>query len=350
MVERQTQWTDALLGEASATNAASTQDFYIAAQASLTELRPRTLKHGDTFALFNRFGDLGAGIASPEGLYHEDIRFLSWLRFTIEGQTPLLLSSTVQSNNAMLDVDLVNPDLRHGDAIELPKDTIHISRMKFLWNAGCYEIFVVRNFDEKMRRVRLALEFDADFADIFEVRVFVRQSRGRVQSQVRAPDHVRFEYASLDGISRSTEVHFSPQPNELSPNRAVFELSLQAKQRCALFATVHCRTDHATLERDPLIAIRSARRELRAATLRAAALETSSSGVNETLCRSIADIGMLVTDTENGPFPYAGVPWFATAFGRDGLVTALQMLWIYPSLARGVWRVAFPGCHTIALG
>jgi glycogen debranching enzyme len=182
MVERQTQWTDALLGEASATNAASTQDFSIAAQASLTELRPRTLKHGDTFALFNRFGDLGAGIASPEGLYHEDIRFLSWLRFTIEGQTPLLLSSTVQSNNAMLDVDLVNPDLRHGDAIELPKDTIHISRMKFLWNAGCYEIFVVRNFDEKMRRVRLALEFDADFADIFEVRGFVRQSRGRVQS------------------------------------------------------------------------------------------------------------------------------------------------------------------------
>jgi hypothetical protein len=130
-----------------------TQSYYIAAQESLAELRPRTLKHGDTFALFDRFGDLASGPASAEGLYHEDIRFLSRLRFTIEGHAPLLLSSTVQSNNAMLDVDLVNPDLRRGDVIVLPKDTIHVSRMKFLWNAACYEVLAIRNFDEATRTV-----------------------------------------------------------------------------------------------------------------------------------------------------------------------------------------------------
>jgi glycogen debranching enzyme len=315
-----------------------TQNFYIAAQASLAELRPRTLKHGDTFALFDRFGDLSSGPASPEGLYHDDIRFLSRLRLTIEGQTPLLLSSTVQSNNAMLDVDLVNPDLRRGEIIELPKDTIHISRMKFLWNAAAYDLISVRNFDERMRRIRIALEFDADFIDVFEVRGFARQSRGSITHRVSAPDHVRIQYASLDGTPRATEIFFSPQPVELTAHRAVFELVLEPKQRRAIFVTVHCRTHDRPLERDPLVAMRLARRELRDASRRAAALEISSNTVNDILCRSMADISMLVTDTEHGPFPYAGVPWFSTAFGRDGLLTALQTLWIYPSLARGVLR------------
>ncbi|HEY0938942.1 MAG TPA: amylo-alpha-1,6-glucosidase [Steroidobacter sp.] len=317
-------------------NEDSNQAYYISAQASLAELRPRTLKHGDTFALFDRFGDLSSGPSSAEGLYHEDIRFLSWLRFTIEGHTPLLLSSTVQSNNAMLDADLVNPDLRCGEVIDLPKDTIHVSRMKFLWNAACYEVLAIRNFDERARKVRVGLEFDGDFKDVFEVRGFERHSQGRVRKTVCAPDHVQLVYSSLDGVPRSTEIYFSPQPFELTTQRAVFAVDIAPKQRRAIFVTVHCRTHEQAIERHPFVALRLARRELRAVTRRASTLETSSNSANDILCRSMADISMLVTDTEHGAYPYAGVPWFSTAFGRDGLITALQMLWVYPSLAKGV--------------
>lgn len=316
----------------------STQTYYIAAQASLAELKPRTLKHGDTFALFDRFGDLSSEEGSPEGVYHEDIRFLSRLRFTIEGHAPLLLSSTVQSNNAMLDVDLVNPDLLRGDTVVLPRDAIHVSRMKFLWNAACYEVFAVRNFDEQPRTIRLALDFDADFVDVFEVRGFARHRRGKVRRSVVAPDRARLAYASLDGVPRSTEIHFWPKPLELTTARAVFELELAPKQRRAISVTVHCRTHDGPVELRPLVAMRLARRDLRRATRQASAIETSSSTINDTVCRSMADISMLVTDTEHGPYPYAGVPWFSTAFGRDGLITALQTLWMYPSLARGVLR------------
>src|SRR3569832_353389 len=84
--------------------------------------------------------------------------------------------------------------------------------------------------------------------------------------------------------------------------------------------------------------MRAARTELRQATRRAAAVETSNTLVNEVLRRSMAEISMLVTDTEHGPYPYAGVPWFSTVFGRDGIITAMQMLWLYPSLGRGVLR------------
>ncbi|MEE9251306.1 MAG: glycogen debranching N-terminal domain-containing protein, partial [Alphaproteobacteria bacterium] len=80
--------------------------FYIPATSSFLERRPRTLKHGDTFAVFDHYGDIVAGDGSPEGLYHEDTRFLSGFQLLINGRRPLLLSSTVQDNNVLLMVDL----------------------------------------------------------------------------------------------------------------------------------------------------------------------------------------------------------------------------------------------------
>jgi glycogen debranching enzyme len=314
------------------------QPFYIAARASLSELRPRTLKHGDTFALFNHFGDLSARPGSPEGLYHEDTRFLSRLRLRIAGTTPLLLSSTVQSNNAVLDVDLTNPDITEGEHVVLAKDTIHVSRMKFLWNAACYDVIAVRNFGDRPERVTIALEFDADFADLFEVRGVARERRGRVTARVSPPDTVRFEYASLDGLRRATELVFEPRPARLQERTAEFDFMLAPRQRRTIFASVHCRVEERPIERRLIVAARAARRALRQACHRAAAIQTSNTLVDEVICRSMADISMLVTDTEHGPYPYAGVPWFSTAFGRDGLITALELLWVDPSLARGVLR------------
>ncbi|HEX2493698.1 MAG TPA: amylo-alpha-1,6-glucosidase [Steroidobacter sp.] len=322
--------------EASAKSPESLQHFYIAATSSLAELRPRTLKHGDTFALFDPLGDLSGSVGSPQGLFHEDMRFLSRLCLTIEDRPPLLLSSTVRSNNAILDVDLTNPDLVRGDLLDLPKDTMHIARAKFLWEATCYEVLSVRSFAEENKQVRLALEFDADFVDVFEVRGLVRQTRGRVSARVHGRDRVQFEYASLDQIARATEVCFQPAPIRLTQQRAVFDLDLKPKQRRVIIVTVHCRIQDRPFEPRLIPALRSARRSVREMSRRSAAVETSSGSVNDMLCRSMADVWMLVTDTEYGPYPYAGVPWFSTAFGRDGLITALELLWIDPSLARGV--------------
>ncbi|HYN27444.1 MAG TPA: amylo-alpha-1,6-glucosidase, partial [Burkholderiales bacterium] len=82
----------------------------------------------------------------------------------------------------------------------------------------------------------------------------------------------------------------------------------------------------------------SLHREHKKQTRDIATVETSNRVVNEILCRSMADLYMLVTATPEGRYPYAGIPWYSTTFGRDGLIAALQMLWVDPAIAVGVLR------------
>lgn len=327
----------------------STLEFYIPVTSSLFERRPRTLKHGATFAMFDHYGDLVAGPHNPEGIFHQDMRFLSRFILTIGGQRPLLLSSTVQNDNAVLNVDLRNPDVFENDTLMLPKDTIHVSRAKFLLDSVCYERLAVNNYGDRGCRVCIALDYDADFADLFEIRGHHRERRGTLSSEVIDAATVRFAYAGLDGVARSTRITFDPPPRRCSVNHAEFELELKPKARCAIFITVCCEVGQDALPADRgfFKAMRRARRALLRASARTAAVETSNSVFNEVLDRSAADFAMLVSETPHGPYPYAGIPWFCTPFGRDGIIAAMEMLWIDPGIARGVLRfLAANQAHT----
>ena len=80
----------------------------------------------------------------------------------------------------------------------------------------------------------------------------------------------------------------------------------------------------------------AANRERRAISKKMGVVQTSNGVLNEALCRAMADLCMLNTQTREGLYPYAGIPWYSTTFGRDGLITALQLLWCDPSIAKGV--------------
>jgi glycogen debranching enzyme len=306
---------------------------------SLAASSRRTLKHGDSFAMFDEFGDVVEVERDPAGLFHNDTRFLSRLSLSLGGQRPLILSSTVQLDNVMLDVDLTNPDLFKNGELMLAKDTFHVGRSKFLWNATCYELLIVTSYAERRTRLRVALDFGADFADLFEIRGYRRSERGEVSAELRGAAEVAFVYGSLDGVPRATRICFAPQPTLLTPTRAEFELELAARERRALAITVHCEHgDARAVDTRFFATVRRARRAFGAARAHAAAVESSNTVFNSVLARSSADLAMLTTETPHGPYPYAGVPWFSTAFGRDGIITALEMLWLNPAIARGVLR------------
>src|SRR5579859_1016270 len=85
--------------------------FYIRAQSSLPDDRTRVLLNGDTFAVFDRYGDIQPVGHEQQGLFHREARHLSNLRVQICGYRPLLLSSTIREDNVLLAVDLTNPDM-----------------------------------------------------------------------------------------------------------------------------------------------------------------------------------------------------------------------------------------------
>src|SRR6266480_5180127 len=80
--------------------------FRIEATGALREPRTRVLKHGETFAVLNQFGDMVGEPGSPDGLYHQDTRFLSQLELHLNGDRPLLLSSNPAEDGSVLPVDL----------------------------------------------------------------------------------------------------------------------------------------------------------------------------------------------------------------------------------------------------
>ncbi|MGH7118064.1 MAG: amylo-alpha-1,6-glucosidase [Acetobacteraceae bacterium] len=312
--------------------------FYISASASLAEQRPRTLKAGDTFAVFGHAGDATPGPGSAEGIYHRDTRYLSRSTLTINGVRPLLLSSAVSDDNAMLTCDLTNPDLRAAAGAELNRGQIHIRRAKFLWRASCHERLVVRNFSLRSLPIALVIGFAADFADLFEVRGVARTRRGSLRVTRLESGIALLGYDGLDSRTRSTRLRFDPPPDRLDAEEACYEFTLAPGTEVVVTLAISCHEGEAATVPAPgfFSAMRAARRDLRAAHRAYAAIESDNAVFNEVMRRAVADLIMLVTDTTEGPFPYAGIPWFSTAFGRDAIITGLETLWLRPELTAGV--------------
>ena len=318
-------------------------EHYIEAQTSLVERALRTLKAGDAFAVLDTNGDCGSVPDSPEGLFFQDTRYLSRFELRFEGKRPLLLGSAIQDDNAALTVDLTNPDIRPGEDTALPRDIIALNRTKFLWQGVLHERIGLRNYDGQRRVFRLECRFDADFRDLFEVRGMQRAQRGTTSVKTLGPDRVAFSYNGLDGIVRQTMLRFEPWPTRIELHRVVYEMALEPDERRSVLITIACDEPEArqTIGSDEanfLRGYRDTRRALRAATSGMTRVETSNHLFNEVIARSSSDMYMLVTPTEHGLYPYAGIPWYSTVFGRDGIITAMMLLWADPSIAKGVLR------------
>ena len=315
--------------------------FYIPMTGPASRPR-RALKHDDTFVVLDSHGDIGASAGGPDGLFNADTRYLARLELVLDEVQPLLLGSNLRDDNSALTVDLTNPDVYRQGRIVLQKDILHIVRTIFLWRGTAYQRIGVQNHGDRPASFDLTLLFDNDFADLFEVRGEKRPHRGVGSGKPLGPTDVLLEYRGLDAKSRGTALHFDPRPTRLSVNAATWHLDLAAKQVRSLFVAVSCNKS-APLKPAPFFrGLLAHRREMRVSTLGATSIETSNDIFNEVLCQSMADLNMLMTDTPQGRYPYAGIPWYSTTFGRDGLITALQMLWIDSRIARGVLkRLAF---------
>jgi glycogen debranching enzyme len=309
-------------------------EYYIRARSSLVDIQTRVLRQGDMFAVFDRCGDFRQLGFGGIGLFYHEARHLSTSVLRLSNGPLSLLSSTVSQDNTVLTVDLTNPDLYLDDGRHLLHGTIHFHRTKFLWNDACQEEIRVRNYNLVPISLELLLELDADFADIFEVRGHQREKPRQFLDPNVNNSSVTFSYQGLDQVLRTTQIASSLTPVAVKPSEMRFRLELESQEEKAFAITISCSWNS---ER-PLASYHEAAEALanQAPKSRGCEIETSNEQFNDWINRSRADLQMMITATPEGLYPYAGLPWYSTVFGRDGIITAFEFLWIDPEVAKGV--------------
>jgi glycogen debranching enzyme len=312
-------------------------EYYILARSSLADQTRLVLKHSSTFLVIDRHGDIRPLGFEDHGLFHNETRFLSRLTLKLGGKAPPLLSSAVTADNDSVSVDLTNPDMEFEDSRLIKSGNIYLNRSIFLWEGCYYEHLRISNYGLGLLEFPLSFEYSADFADIFEVRGMSRDRRGIALDPTIREGDVLLSYKSLDDVVSRTRIDLSPLPDHMSAEAAHFVVKLGPHQEEDFYLTVSCEVEH---ERrfNKLFdqAYHEVKRSYRRRREGMSVVETSNGQLNDWIGRSFSDIDMMLTETRHGLYPYAGIPWYNTVFGRDGIITAFETLWLHPGISRGV--------------
>ena len=334
------------------------------------------LKRGNLFAVAGRVGDIWPPGARDQGGYFEDTRFLSKLKLTVAGGPPVVLSTQTRPEYTS-QVDLTVTNRMFGGLFQDPVNFLHIRREQIIDDCFAERLtltnYLVRDID-----YWLEYEFAADFADQFEVRGAKRRERGTYFRPLVHDDRVVFCYQGRDGVLYRAEVFFPARaPDEMDGGRARFSFHLGPNETASL--ELHALPSlHAVLSgtsvreaadaarqpgfRSPPIMteepesgwlypgshpashppaprrfderIARARGDYHHWAEASGCVETDEEAFNGALAQSVADLKALTIFWEDRRVISAGVPWFASPFGRDALITGFQALLVNPDIAR----------------
>jgi glycogen debranching enzyme len=309
-------------------------DFYILASALASRRHSRVIADGQSFAVFDVGGDIFDYTSGGAlGFFHCDTRYVSRFELRVHGNAPYLLNSYLSDDNAQLRINLTNSDLRAPDGtIRLLRDSIQMERSWVLSGATMVHRLRLRNYADADLDVPIEYLLEADFADVFEVRGVAREGRGKTLEPILKETGLEYRYDGLDGKRRFTEVTFDIKPRALNAKRASFRVRLARGESAVLEARIRGGSEPASAGVncpapsgfDQSLAIR--RTEIEASRVAWARLSTSNELFDSLLKRSQADLLSLISRDVHGGFMMAGIPWFATLFGRDSIITAMAIL------------------------
>ena len=314
----------------------TTQQYYIAAGSSPSDDRARVLKYGKCFAVFNRYGDIEPLGLGEHGIFFRGTRHLSEWVLSLWNARPLLLSSTVKADNFGFIADLANVDVSDGHQVVVHRGTVHIIRSRFLWHDVAHEQISIVNYALEPIKVPLRVSFAGDFIDLFEVRGMRRERRGQRLDDEIGRDSILMTYEGLDGEQRRTRIDCDAEPSKITSSEMQFEADLRPGRSAVFHFSIACNPQGRHFALGYERAMAGAEAELKAASSRVCEISSSNDRLSRWVRRSMADVEMMTMGNPETNYPYAGVPWFSTVFGRDGIITALQMIWIAPQIAKGV--------------
>ncbi len=303
-----------------------------------------TLLDGKIFLATTLAGDITPPGAADVGLFFQDTRFLSHYELRVNQHRAVVLSASVRANQ-LAQIELTTPAAMNRDSFELPENTVHIRREQVL-DDGLFDRLRLENYHLHSAELELELWFAADFADVFEVRGLRRERRGSYANPECSASSVVFRYHGLDQLDRQTAVEFTPAPDELSLRRACFHVKLSPRQVWMLEVRIapQAGDDAHRIQRRGFDAVAKFRQTaLQAWSRQATVFESSDDVFNTCLATASSDFYALRIpfgdgETVRGHAIAAGIPWFATPFGRDSLIASLQTLPLDPALAADTLR------------
>ncbi|TAL31192.1 MAG: amylo-alpha-1,6-glucosidase [Alphaproteobacteria bacterium] len=285
------------------------------------------LKHNDSFAMFDEKGNI-RGLNEKEhdtadGLIFKDTRLVSRAVLTVNGREPAAVKAAIDDRNVVFTADLKDGDLA-------------ISRSFVLWNDNIYEKIKVTNSGKSPATAELKYDFDADFQDLFEIRGWQRKKQGEMHAPEAATDGVAYSHTGADNVTRCAKFSFSGAA-ETGNDAARFSLALKPGETKQVFVRMgHDNNEPPVTASDFDHAEAAAAAFIESQIARRPVITSSNPAFDRWLQQNAADIALLTTEFETGPYPCAGIPWYSVPFGRDGIITAFQMLWQDPELAKGV--------------
>ena len=322
-------------------------DYYVLASSLASRRASQVLANGRSFAVFETAGDIIDSPLEALGFFNSDTRHLSRFEMLIAGAEPYFLNSYLSDDRAQFRATLTNADLgKKGQPDWLPRNSIRVNRGWVLDDASLYHRLSLHNYVGVAVDIEIDFYYAVDFADVFEVRGLRRKRRGEMLSPSVGDSGVELRYRGLDNAVRSTEIRFDSAPAEINENRAVFELHLEPGENRELECQVTASGQSQPVSGRAVsraanfgAALEARQSELSAFRDGWAGISASNSEFATMIRRSSVDLTSIITDGTNGDaFIMAGVPWFATLFGRDSIITSLSILPFHPEIAKRTLR------------
>jgi glycogen debranching enzyme len=300
-----------------------------------------TLIDGKTFLSTTLSGDIMPPGAPDAGLFYDDTRFLSRLELRMGGYRTVVLSSSTEQT-FVSQIELTTGQITLRETYEIPENTVHIRREQLLASDIFYDHLTFENFNFNDVMLAIELAFEADFMDVFQVRGVARQQLGHYYKPIVHRDSIIFYYCGLDGVTRNTAVRFSPEPEQVDGTTARWKFPLAPFKRFQLQCTVvpqvsgkHCRAGRPDFTQQ----VRLRREAFGGWETRSTHFNSGNRIFEQMVATSKGDFHALQIPEGKEHVIAAGIPWFATMFGRDSILAAYQSLLLSPQLATETLRV-----------
>lgn len=300
-----------------------------------------TLIDGKTFLATNVAGDIVPPGAPDVGFFHEDTRFLSHLEFRLDGQRSVVLSSSTEKT-FVSQIELTTGNITLRDSFDLPENTIHIRREQLLASEILFDRYTFENFNRCPVEFTVEVTCNADFVDVFQVRGTARAAHGQYYQPLIEDDGLIFSYRGLDEVLRQTVVRMNPPPDRIAECTARWKLRLEPLRKTALEVTITPRVENKESRAEvfefdaQLHSRRAAFQEFDSAST---SFTSSNFAFDNLLRNAMGDFHALRIPFRAEHVIAAGIPWFATIFGRDSIIAAYQTLSLNPELAKDTLRV-----------